>query len=124
MKKKIYLNNKELYKEIIVSKAMGKLTPEAEKMFILLGKNLIKKFHYKDPDDRLDCYQTAMLSVFRNWHNFDEVKSNNAFAYFSEIFKRGAAAGFGQIHKRIDGVWIEHMSLDYQDADGNAITRI
>ncbi len=39
----MYLNNKELYVEIIVSKAQGKLTRNAEKMLELLAKKTIKK---------------------------------------------------------------------------------
>jgi hypothetical protein len=103
---------------------MGKLTPEAERMLILLGKNIIKKFYYTNPDDKFDCYQTAMLTVFKNWHNFDETKSVNAFAYFSEIFKRGAAKGFGELYKRVDGEWLTHMSLDFQDDGGKTITML
>ena len=39
----MYLNNKDLYIEIIVSKAQGKLTRNAEKMLELLAKKTIKK---------------------------------------------------------------------------------
>ena len=40
---KKYLSNKELYKEIVYSKAKGRLTPQAATMLMLLGKNVIKK---------------------------------------------------------------------------------
>jgi hypothetical protein len=36
--------------------------------------------------------------MFQNWYNFNEDKSINAFAYFTEIFKRGAKDG--TIHKK------------------------
>jgi hypothetical protein len=39
----MYLNNRELYVEILVSKSQGKLTRKAEKMLELLGKETIKK---------------------------------------------------------------------------------
>jgi len=39
----MYLNNKELYVEIIISKAKGKLTRKAERMLELLGNKTIKK---------------------------------------------------------------------------------
>jgi hypothetical protein len=38
--------------------------------------------------------------MFQNWYNFNEEKSINAFAYFTEIFKRGIAAGYNQIYKK------------------------
>lgn len=96
---KNYLSNRDLYREIIVSKAMGKLTPSAQKMLILLGKNLIKRFSYKDEDDKFDCLQSSYLDVFQNWYNFDEEKGDNCFAYFTEIFKRGMAKGWNQATK-------------------------
>jgi len=96
---KQYLSNKDLYCELIVSKAKGKLTRPAEKMLILLAKNVVKKMYYNDPDDRLDCLQSAYLDVFSNWSSFDENKSDNAFAYFTEIIKRGLAKGWNSRYK-------------------------
>ena len=96
----IYLNNKDLYIEIIVSKAQGKLTRNAEKMLELLAKKTIKKMRYWSNDDKLDCYQSGLLDMFQNWYNFNEEKSVNAFAYFTEVFKRGIAKGFNEIYKK------------------------
>jgi hypothetical protein len=93
----MYLNNKDLYVEIIVSKAQGKLTRNAEKMLELLGKKTIKKMRYWSNDDKLDCYQSGLLD---NWYNFNEDKSVNAFAYFTEVFKRGIAKGFNELYKK------------------------
>lgn len=97
---KQYLNNKELYIEIIVSKAQGKLTRNAEKMLELLAKKTIKKMRYWSNDDKLDCYQSGLLDMFQNWYNFNEDKSINAFAYFTEIFKRGLAKGWNDLYKK------------------------
>jgi hypothetical protein len=96
----MYLNNKDLYCEIIVSKAQGKLTRRAEGMLELLAKKTIKKMRYWSNDDRLDCYQSGLLDMFQNWYNFNENKSVNAFAYFTEIFKRGLAKGFNQLYSK------------------------
>lgn len=96
----IYLNNKDLYIEIIVSKSQGKLTRKAEKMLEILGKETIKKMRYWNNDDKLDCYQSGLLDMYQNWYNFNEEKSVNAFAYFTEVFKRGIAKGFNEIYKK------------------------
>jgi hypothetical protein len=96
----MYLNNKDLYCEIIVSKAQGKLTRTAEKMLELLANKTIKKMRYWSNDDKLDCYQSGILDMYQNWYNFNEEKSVNAFAYFTEIFKRGLAKGFNEIYKK------------------------
>jgi hypothetical protein len=96
----MYLSNKELYKEIIISKAMGKLTKEAEKMLHLLGKNIMRKFHYNNPDDYKDCLSEGMYQLYKNWMLFDENKTENAFAYFTEVFKRGVGQGFNRLYKK------------------------
>ena len=96
----MYLNNKELYIEIIVSKAQGRLTRNAEKMLELLAKKTIRKMRYWSNDDKLDCYQSGLLDMFQNWFNFNEDKSINAFAYFTEIFKRGLAKGWNDLYKK------------------------
>lgn len=96
-----YLHNKDLYVEIVVSKAQGKLTKNAKIMLEILAKRTIKKMRYWSNDDKMDCYQSGLLDMFDNWYNFNEEKSDgNAFAYFTEIFKRGLAKGFNQLYKK------------------------
>ena len=96
----MYLNNKDLYVEIIVSKAQGKLTRKAERMLEILGKETIKKMRYWSYDDKMDCFQSGLLDMYQNWYNFNEQKSVNAFAYFTEIFKRGLAKGYNELYKK------------------------
>lgn len=96
----MYLNNRDLYVEILVSKSQGKLTRKAEKMLEILGKETIKKMRYWNNDDKLDCYQSGLLDMYQNWYNFNEEKSVNAFAYFTEVFKRGIAKGFNELYKK------------------------
>jgi DNA-directed RNA polymerase specialized sigma24 family protein len=119
---KHYLSNKDLYAEIIVSKAQGRLTRKAEHMIILLGKNVIKKMYYKDPDDKHDCFQEAMFDVFRGWHNFDEEKGDNCFAYYTEIIKRGLAKGWNSTHKT-KGADVEIISISGVSHDGELYDR-
>lgn len=94
---KNYLNNKDLYNEIVKSKEQGKLTRDAEKMLILLAERAIRKMKYVDDDDRQDCLQFALLDLLKYWKNFNP-KYTNAFAYFTEIAKRGYAKGWNKIH--------------------------
>jgi hypothetical protein len=96
----MYLNNKELFIELIISKAQGKLTRPAQKMLELLAKQAIRKMRYWSNDDKMDCYQSGLLDMFQNWYNFNEDKSINAFAYFTEVFKRGLAKGWNDLYKK------------------------
>ena len=96
-RQKNYLNNKDLYNVIVKSKEQGKLTREAEKMLILLAERAIRKMKYVDDDDRQDCLQFALLDLLKYWKNFNP-KYTNAFAYFTEIAKRGYAKGWNKLH--------------------------
>lgn len=121
--KKKYMTNKELYIEITISRALGKLTPRAAHLLMLLGRNVVKKMYYRNPDDREDCLQEAMLNVFKFWYNFDERKGDNAFAYFTEIIKRGLAKAWNNLHKT-KGEDVEIISLSGYDESGNSYDRL
>jgi hypothetical protein len=99
----MYLSNNELYYEIIVSKGTGRLTRKSKKMLELLAKRTIKKMRYYNPEDRHDCYQSGLLDMFANWQSFNEEKSRNPFAYFTEIFKRGLAKGLNELYNKRGG---------------------
>lgn len=115
--KKHYLNNKDLYLEIIESKKNNKLTKNAENMFILLTARVASKLPYLDPSDREDCMGFAHLDVFKYWRNFDPEKSSNAFAYYTSIIKRGLAKGWNHLHpKKYEGTI--RMSGSNEDSDG------
>lgn len=94
---KNYLNNKDLYAEIVASKEQDKLTPKAEKMLVMLAERAIRKLSYVNEDDRQDCLQFAILDLLKYWKNFNP-QYTNAFAYFTEIAKRGYAKGWNKLH--------------------------
>ena len=96
-KTKNYLNNKDLHAAMSESKEQDKLTPTAEKMLILLAERAINRMSYVNPDDRDDCLQFAMLDLLKYWRGFNP-EYPNAFAYFTEIAKRGYAKGWNKIH--------------------------
>jgi DNA-directed RNA polymerase specialized sigma24 family protein len=121
--KKKYLSNKDLYCELIVSKAKGKLTRQAETMLILLAKNVIRKMYYKDSDDKLDCLQTAYLDVFANWYSYDEAKGDNPFAFFTEVIKRALAKGWNKQHKKKGDPDAVVISLTGYTQDGEQYER-
>ena len=108
--------------EIIISKAQGKLTHKAEMMIILLGKNVIKKMYYRNSDDKNDCFQEAMLDVFKGWHNFDEIKGDNPFAYYTEIIKRGLAKSWNALYKT-KGADVDIISICAMNEHGEIFDR-
>ena len=102
----------------------GRLTRKAENMLILIAYNTIRKKdrNYNSDDDKNDCLQQGLLHMFQNWKNFDPRKFDMAFAYFTEIFKRGLADGMNVINnkKNYNDDKITMISIDRAN-DGNGL---
>jgi hypothetical protein len=64
---------------------------------MLLAERAINRMSYVNPDDRQDCLQFALLDLLKYWRGF-KPEYPNAFAYFTEIAKRGYAKGWNKIH--------------------------
>lgn len=97
---KVYLRNKDLLAEIILSKEQGKLTKEGVRMLVLLSERAIRRLQYRNPDDRDDCLAFAQLDLFKYWDRFKPEKSTNAFAYFTQIAKKGYAKGWNKLYPK------------------------
>ena len=93
-----YIVNKDLYMQIILSKERGQLTPEALKMLDRMIKEISKVFKYKMEEDKEDCQAFAMEDVIKYWNRFDPEKSNNAFAFYTQMIKNGYAKGWRRLH--------------------------
>lgn len=121
-----YLEDSELYYEIVLSKGKGKLTKKAENMLILIGTKIIRKKekYYRSMDDRNDCLQQGLLMMFQNWQNFNEKRYKSALPYFSEIFKRAMAGGLKEIYNiKNNKEKVTMISLDSSN-DGQGLHNI
>jgi len=98
-KKKNYLNNKDLYDEIVLSLAANELTRTAEKMLILLATKAQGRLTYVNGADHEDCLSSAYLDLFKYWRGFNP-KYKNAFAYYTEIAKKGYAKGWNKLYPK------------------------
>lgn len=122
-----YLEDRELYYELVISKGKGKLTPKAEQMLILIAKNTIRKKdrNYNSIDDKNDCVQQGLLHMFQNWKNFNHKKYDNAFPYFTEIFKRGISDGMNLLtnKKSYNDDVVKIISIDRSN-DGKGLHNV
>jgi DNA-directed RNA polymerase specialized sigma subunit len=111
---KEYVKNSDLMQAIIESKKKGQLTQETIKMFHLMIQGISKKMAYKDPEDKEDCMSFAMEDLCKYWNRFDPEKSNNPFAYYTQIAKNGFAKGWKKIHppKSPKTIPFSHISGD------------
>lgn len=99
---KYFVDPRRLYVEIIISKALGELTPNAQKYLLIMCKGVNSKFSYYNENYELqhDCYAEGVVGVFTNYHSFDEEKTENAFAYLTEIIKRANAKAFNEFYSQ------------------------
>lgn len=121
-----YLEDRELYYEIVLSKGKGKLTKKAENMLMLIGNRIItkKERNYNSIDDRNDCLQQGLYMMFQNWRNFNEKRYKSALPYFSEIFKRAMAQGLKEIYNiKNNKEKVTMISLDSSN-DGQGLHNI
>lgn len=102
-KSKEYVSNKELYKEMIVSLNMGKLTPRAQQMLILMIHRFSASFWFESEELREHCVSTCYEHLFSSWIHYD-LEYENAFAYFSQGIKRGIYSG-----------WYSYYEFVYKD---------
>ena len=116
---KNYLNNRDFYDAIVASKEQDALTKDAEKMLILLAEKAINKLRFVNDDDRYDCLSFAILDLLKYWRNFNP-KYTNAFAYFTEIAKRGYAKGWNKLHplKYKGTISLDRTGNDSEDGGG------
>jgi hypothetical protein len=97
-----YINNREFTSEIIQCKQNGELSKFAIFCFDKLANRAVDRLYFRDPRDREDCVQSAILDCLKYWQSFDETKSKcpNAFAYFTQICKNGYAKEWKKIHRK------------------------
>lgn len=98
-KSKNYLNNKDLLEEIRMSKELGKLTDKAVRMLVLLAERVVSRLPYAEDYLREEAVSGAKMDLILYWNRFDETKSDNIFAYMTQIAKHGAAKSFNRCYK-------------------------
>lgn len=94
-----YVKNKELTTEMIrCQDASINASPLLIEMFTLIATRLSCKLYYKNPQDKEDCKSQAIMDCYRYWRSFDRSKSDNGFAYITQICKNGFAKGWRQLN--------------------------
>ncbi len=96
----IYVKNKELKRALQESKEKGQLTDETVKMFTLIVNGMSKTHSYRDNEDREDCISSGLEDLIKYWNRYDPEKSDNPFAFISQIAHNGMKKGWKKIHPR------------------------
>ena len=115
MKRVKYLNNRDLYDQIVLSKEQDELTRTAVKMLTMLAERAQRKLKYANPQDQEDCLSFAILDLMKYWRSFKPEKTTNAFSYFTSMCMNGYAKGWHKLHpKKYKGT----ISLSNSNGDG------
>ena len=93
-----YVKNKDLKKALQQSKENGRLTSETIRMFTLIVEGLSKTKSYRDYEDKEDCIAFGIEDLVKYWDRYDPAKSDNPFAFISQIAKNGMQKGWKKIH--------------------------
>jgi len=88
-KTKNYLNNKDMLKEWKASFEDDSMTDTFANMIMLLTKRYSSKVRFNVCDTfRDDMESFALMTVTKVWRSFNPKKSDNTFAYFTQVIKR------------------------------------
>ena len=82
-----YLNNKDLLKEVAISKEGGQMTPKFAHMLQTLCKRYGSKGSLANYTYNEDMQAYAMMALCHSWKNFNAEKSQNPFAYYTQCIK-------------------------------------
>lgn len=86
-KKKNYINNADLLKELEISNKQGKMTNELTKMLMMLTHRFAMKGRFANYTYNEDMQAFALLTIVKVWRGFNAQKSDNPFAYFTQTIK-------------------------------------
>ena len=66
---------------------------------MLLAEKANRKLKYARIEDKEDCIQQARLDLLKYWRGY-KPQYKNAFAYYTEIAKRGFAKGWNRLYPK------------------------
>jgi hypothetical protein len=84
---KNYLNNGDLLEEVLLFKSTGRMSENLGKMLLTLANNYSSKGNFVGYTWRNDMVAEAVLTCVKYLKNFDHEKSDNVFAYVTQICK-------------------------------------
>lgn len=93
-----YIDKEELLNEFKKSKEKGEMTDRFLELILIMVDNISNILSYKNEEDRKDCKSSAILDILKYWNKYDETKSDNIFAYFTQCIKNGLAKQFNILH--------------------------
>lgn len=82
-----YLNNADMLKAVVESKAKGAMSDTLARMLMMLVKRYASKPNWSGYTYNDDMQSFALLMLSRTWASFNEQRSKNCFAYYTQCAK-------------------------------------
>lgn len=99
-KTKNYINNADMMREIELSHSQGRMTEKLGRMVMELCRRYATHPQYSNIYSHEEDMQAfGLLTVAKVWRSFNPEKSNNPFAYFTQIL-RHAFYQYGNMEKK------------------------
>lgn len=86
-RKKNYLNNKDLFKQVVLSKELGRMNDELAKMLTMLTARYGRHPNFLGYTYNDDMQAYAMMQLVHSWNSFNCDKYDNPFAYYTQSIK-------------------------------------
>lgn len=99
MSKNYYVNPDDFHKEYESSLLVDKPTDKLLEMFELIASNYSSKFNNCCDLDKNSCINYAVSEAYLKWREYDKTRSNNIFAFFTQMIKNDLTASYNQINK-------------------------
>ena len=87
-KKKNYLSNANLLKQLALSNEQDQMTDELARMFMMLVDRYASKIRFRVTESfKEDMKGFAIATLIKVWRSFNAEKSDNPFSYFTQCAK-------------------------------------
>lgn len=114
----MFIDKEVLKEEVNRCFALGKMSETLAGYFLLMAREMSKKFVYKNPDDKEDCIGFALVEVVRYWkHSYDPAKCIYPFSYYTQMLKNGFAKGWHKLHPQSASMVIPLIYENNQGGD-------
>lgn len=115
---KYYINNAEFQEQIVECLENNELSKPIIDKFYLIARRAINNLSFRDPMDKEDCIQSAVLDLLRYWRGY-KPEFNNPLAYYTQLCKNGYKKGWNEIHpQKYKGTLSIDSSQNNQNGEG------
>lgn len=112
---KHYIKAKDFHNEYNLSLQQNKPTDKLLKMFFMIAERYSSKFNNLCDTDANSCINYAATEAYYKWKEYDINKSENIFAFFTQMIKNDLTAHYNLINKNsyrnvsIDAIFINNQ---------------